>query len=143
MRKLLLAALLVPALGCQNKAPSGPGVVKITETTTTTSTVPVVTTTVAIPTEAKFTFSPVTPEELQVVNFNGSTSTGGQGEGETARRTIVSYSWDFGDGDKKTGETSTHDYVKTGVYLITLTVVDNKGISAASSQTITIRPATP
>ena len=35
---------------------------------------PVTTTTIAIPTKAEFNFSPVTPEELQVVNFNGSSS---------------------------------------------------------------------
>jgi hypothetical protein len=75
MRKLLLASLLLTAvvLACQNKTPSGPGVVKITETTTTTSFQPAPpTTTVPIATEAKFTFSPITPEECQGVNFNGS-----------------------------------------------------------------------
>ena len=138
MRKLLLAALLITALACQNKTPSGPGVVKITETTTTTSTVVVTTTTIPIPTVADFTFSPVTPEELQVVNFNGSTSTPG------TNRTITGYSWDFGDGDPpKTGVKVTHDYVKTGVYLVTLTVTDDSPKPATVSKTITVRPKTP
>jgi PKD repeat protein len=138
MRKLLLASLLVAAAGCQNKTPSGPGVVKITETTTTTSTIPVTTTTVAIATVASFTFSPVTPEELQVVNFNGSGSTPG------SDRTIVGYSWDFGDGDPpKTGVRVTHDFVKTGIYLVSLTVTDDQGKPTTASQPITIRPKTP
>lgn len=138
MRKLLLASLLITAVGCQNKTPSGPGVVTITETTTTTSTVPVVTTTVAIPTVADFNFSPVTPEELQVVNFNGSISTPG------SDRTIVAYSWDFGDGDPpKTGARVTHDFVKTGIYLVTLTVTDDQGKPTVASKPITIRPKTP
>jgi PKD repeat protein len=144
MRKLLLATLpLVIAFGCQNKTPSGPGVVKITETTTTTSVPPAPpTTTIPIPTEAKFTFSPVTPEELQVVNFNGSTSIGGTDA--DGPHTIVSYTWDFGDGDPaKTGVTSTHDFVKTGIYLVTLTVVNDKGTKASGSQSITVRPKTP
>jgi PKD repeat protein len=138
MRKFLLASLLLAVAGCQNKTPSGPGVVKITETTTTTSTIPVTTTTVAIPTKADFNFSPVTPEELQVVNFNGSLSTPG------SDRTIVSYSWDFGDGDDpKTGVRVTHDYVKTGVYLVTLTVTDDQGKTTPESKPITIRPKVP
>jgi len=131
MRKLLLATLLLAAVGCQNKTATGPGVVKITETTTT----------VPIPTEAKFTFSPVTPEECQVVNFNGSTSVGGTDA--DGPHTIVSYTWDFGDGDPpKTGVTATHDFVKTGIYLVTLTVVNDKGTKASGPQSITVRPTT-
>ena len=143
MRKLLLATLLlITALGCQNKTATGPGVVKITETTTTTSTIPVTTTTIPIPTEAKFTFSPVTPEECQAVTFNGSTSVGGTDA--DGPHTIVSYTWDFGDGDPpKTGVTATHDFVKTGIYLVTLSVVNDKGTKASGSQSITVRPANP
>lgn len=138
MRKLLLASLLITALGCQNKTPSGPGVVKITETTTSTSTSTTTTSTIPLVTVASFTFSPVTPEELQVVNFNASGSTPG------TDRTIVGYSWDFGDGDPpKTGVRVTHDYVKTGVYLVTLTVTDDQGKPTTASQPITIRPKTP
>ena len=144
MRKLLLAALLLAiTLGCQNKTPSGPGVVKITETTTTTTVPPPPpTTTVPIPTEAKFLFSPVTPEECQAVTFNGSTSVGGTDA--DGPHTIVSYTWDFGDGDPpKTGVTATHDFVKTGIYLVTLTVVNDKGTKASNPQSITVRPANP
>ena len=139
MRKLLPAALLIALIGCQNKTPSGPGVVKITETTTTTSTTTIATTTIPIETQAKFTFSPVTPEECQVVTFNGSTSVGGTDA--DGPHTIVSYSWDFGDGDPpKTGVTATHDFIKTGIYLVTLTVVNDKGTKASGPQSITVRP---
>lgn len=139
MRKLLPAALLITALACQSKTPSGPGLVKITETTTTTSTTTIATTTIPIETQAKFLFSPVTPEECQVVTFNGSTSVGGTDA--DGPHTIVSYTWDFGDGDPpKTGVTVTHDYVKTGIYLVTLTVVNDKGTRASSPQSITVRP---
>jgi PKD repeat protein len=138
MRKLTLAALLITALACQSKTPSGPGVVTITETTTTTSIPEVITTTIPIPTVADFTFSPITPEELQVVNFNASISTPG------SNRTITGYSWDFGDGDPpKTGVRVTHDYVKTGVYLVTLTVTDDSPRPAVVSKTITVRPMIP
>jgi len=137
MRKLLVAAPLLAALvlACQSKAPVGPGVVTITETTTSTTTT--TTSTMPEPTKADFTFSPVTPEVLQIVNFNGSTSKPG------TDRHIVSYSWDFGDGESKKGVTTTHDYVISGVYLVTLTVVDDAGNSDSSSQPVTVRPHVP
>lgn len=138
MRKLLLASLLVALAGCQNKTPSGPGVVTITETTTTTSTIPITTTTIAIETLPDFNFSPQTPEELQVVNFNGSLSKAG------SDRTIVGYGWDFGDGDPpKTGVRVTHDFVKTGIYLVTLTVTDDLGKQFPVSKPVTVRPKVP
>lgn len=138
MRKLLLVASLFVALalGCQSKTPVGPGVVTITETTTSTTTT--TTTTIPNPTVAAFTFSPQTPQVLQVVNFDGSTSRPG------TNRTIVRYEWDFGDGDPpKTGVTTTHDYVISGVYLVTLTVTDDSGATARASQPVTVRPANP
>jgi len=139
MRKLLLAAPLLAAIavGCQSKPPVGPGEVKITETTTSTTTTTTTTSTIPDPTVAAFTFSPITPEVLQVVNFDASTSKPGTG------RSIVRYDWDFGDGVLKTGIKTTHDYTPTGVYLITLTVTDDLGKTTSSSQTITVRPIVP
>jgi PKD repeat protein len=139
MRKPLLAAPLLVALlvGCQNKTPVGPGTVKITESTTSTTTTTTTTSTIPIPTVASFVFSPLTPEELQVVNFDASGSTPGTG------RRIVRYDWDFGDGEKKTGVTTTHDYSPSGVYLVTLTVTDNLGEQTKSSQPVTVRPIAP
>ena len=138
MRKLLLATPLLVvavALGCDSKPPVGPGVVKITETTTSIPTT--TTTTIPIPTVSLFAFSPQTPQALQTVNFDGSLSTPGTG------RTIVKYDWDFGDGEVKTGVKSTHDYVISGVYLVTLTVTDDSGRTARSSQPVTVRPVIP
>jgi PKD repeat protein len=84
---------------------------------------------------ARFVFSPLTPEALQVVRFNASSSTPGTG------RTIIRYDWDFGDGAMKSGVTSTHDFNPSGVYLVTLTVTDNTGQKVMSSQPVTVRPA--
>jgi PKD repeat protein len=138
MRKLLLAIpllIVAVALGCDSKPPVGPGVVKITETTTSIPTT--TTTTIPVPTVSLFAFSPQTPQALQVVNFDGSLSTPGSG------RTIVKYDWDFGDGEVKTGVKTTHDYVISGVYLVTLTVTDDSGRTARSSQPVTVRPVIP
>jgi bacillopeptidase F len=139
MRKLLLTTPLLLALlsGCQSKTPVGPGVVKITETTTSTTTTTTTTSTVAAETKASFVFSPLTPEVLQVVNFNGSGSTPGTG------RTIVRYNWDFGDGTMKTGVRTTHDFTPSGVYLVTLTVTDDRGEETSSAQPVTVRPIIP
>jgi len=139
MRKLLLAAPLLAVLapGCQSETPVGPGVVKITESTTTTTTTTTTTSTIPASTVASFTFSPLTPEVLQVVYFDASGSTPGTG------RTIVRYDWDFGDGLTKTGIKSTHDYTPSGMYLVTLTVTDDSGRKATSSQPITVRPVVP
>ena len=137
MRKLLLAAPVIAAivLACNSQPPVGPGVVKITETTTSTTTI--ATTTIPEPTVARVKFSPVTPEVLQIVNFDASDSTPG------TNRTIVRYDWDFGDGLQKTGITTTHDYEISGVYLVTLTVTDNTGQKVKATESITVRPKLP
>jgi PKD repeat protein len=137
MRKLLIVTpiLAAVALGCDSKPPVGPGVVKITETTTSIPTT--TTTTVPNPTVSLFAFTPQTPEVLQTVNFDGSLSTPGSG------RTIVKYDWDFGDGEAKAGVKTTHDYVVSGVYLVTLRVTDDSGTVARSSQPVTVRPKIP
>lgn len=139
MRRLLLTVPLfaVLAIGCESKPPVGPGIVTITETTTSTSTSTTTTTTIPVPTVARFVFSPLTPEVLQIVFFNASSSTPGSG------RTIVSYGWDFGDGEMKSGVTTTHDYVISGTYLVTLTVTDNTGQKVTASEPVTVRPKLP
>lgn len=40
---------------------------------------------------------------------------------------IVSYNWDFGDGQKGNGVSPTHVYQKPGEYTVTLSVTDNNG----------------
>jgi len=41
--------------------------------------------------------------------------------------TIISYSWDFGDGRTATGGWLSHLYATAGRYWVTLTVTDNQG----------------
>lgn len=56
---------------------------------------------------------------------------------------IVSYVWDFGDGEAGTGESTSHVYAADGTYTITLTVTDDLGeIGMATAQvTIPLAPA--
>jgi PKD repeat protein len=56
------------------------------------------------------------------------------------------YSWDFGDGTSDTTgtlQTVTKTYGASGNYTVRLTVVDDKGFSAATSQVISVAAATP
>lgn len=77
-----------------------------------------------------FSFSPASPREADVVQFDASAS---KDEG-----TIVSYRWDFGDGTFGSGMRTTHAYMLRGEHLITLTVTDDRGATASKSKTIEI-----
>ena len=74
-----------------------------------------------------------------VVTFDGSQSTAADG-------TVEFYYWDFGDytGDTSGSlKTATKTYTVAGAYTVSLTVVDNKGFSSTTSQTISAVAATP
>lgn len=51
---------------------------------------------------------------------------------------IVSYSWTFGDTTNGGGPKIDHTYTKAGSYLVQLTIFDNNGNGAVTSQTVTI-----
>lgn len=55
--------------------------------------------------------------------------------------TIVSYSWDLGDGTSATGITASHSYPSSGTYTVKLTVTDNNGLTASSSSSLIIKAA--
>jgi PKD repeat protein len=80
-----------------------------------------------------FAFSPQDPKNGDTVYFNAAASTDSDG-------TIVSYSWDFGDGTVGSGETVEHIYyVDTETtFTVVLTVTDNDGSTAAVSKEITV-----
>lgn len=71
-------------------------------------------------------------------SFDGSSSSDPDGH-------IVSHTWDFGDGATGSGVTATHVYSSAGNYTVTLTLMDNGGLtdSATASVTITAKPAAP
>jgi PKD repeat protein len=74
-----------------------------------------------------FSFSPTSPLTYTPVYFDASASTD---DGQ-----IVSYTWNFGDGSSGSGQQATHEYREAGDYLVTLTIVDDMGISATSEAT--------
>ncbi len=66
-----------------------------------------------------------------VVTFDGSSSSDPDG-------TIVSYSWDFGNGITGTGATPGNTYAEEGTFDVTLTVTDNVGATNSMSTTVDI-----
>ena len=69
-----------------------------------------------------------------VISFDGTASSDADG-------TIVSYSWDFGDGGMASGPSPTHSYSVDGSFTVTLTVTDNDGLTGVDSASAAINPA--
>ncbi len=69
------------------------------------------------------------------VDFDGSASSDPDG-------TIVSYAWDFGDGNVATGPTpATHTYAVAGTYTVALTVTDDVGATDTVTNEVTVSAA--
>ncbi len=82
-----------------------------------------------------FAYLPQKPRVFDVVKFLGVVEL-------PPGRQIVSWKWDFGDGETKTTTTSdtTHDYVVDKTYLVTLTVTDNLERTGTVTLALTIYP---
>ncbi len=80
---------------------------------------------------ASFTSQAVTG--TTTVNFDASSSTDPDG-------TIVSYDWDFGDGNTGTGIAPSHTYTGPGSFNVRLTVTDDRGGTGATVQAVTVDP---
>ena len=52
---------------------------------------------------------------------------------------IVSYTWEFDDGETATGESVTHTYEQGGAYSVTLRVEDQRGATGSATTTVTVR----
>jgi PKD repeat protein len=118
---------------------AAPGAYKVTMTardSLTGATAPPAERTVVVndqPTAA-FTASPNPATPGSGVGFNGSPSSDPDGS-------IVTYSWQFGDGGTGGGVTPSHAYAGTGTYMVTLTATDSAGVSATTTQAVTINAA--
>jgi PKD repeat protein len=81
---------------------------------------------------ADFSFSPSKPAPGQTVTFNASASTAATG------RTIVSYTWDLGNGQTRSGVSVTTSYSAPGAFNVTLTVRDDGGLSSTTTKSVTV-----
>jgi len=69
----------------------------------------------------------------EALEFDASDSTDNVG--------IVSYEWNFGDGESAAGVTASHAYAEPGNYTVTLTVKDAAGNSGSDTLTVTVSEA--
>ena len=74
---------------------------------------------------------PVGAEVDQTLFFLGTASQPGSSP-------IVSYEWDFGDGQVASGEEVTHAYAAPSVYTVTVTVTDESGLSDTAAQEVQV-----
>lgn len=81
---------------------------------------------------AKINANPTSGSVPLNVNFDGSGSYDPDGG------SIVSYQWDFGDGNTGTGPVVYHTYYNAGTYTATLNVTDDEGTTGSTSVTITV-----
>ena len=82
-----------------------------------------------MPPEASFTFMPLTPMVNDTITFDASGCSDSDGS-------IVSYSWDFGDGTTSASVNPLHSYDQEGSYTVTLTITDNDGLTDTATTTI-------
>jgi PKD repeat protein len=93
----------------------------------------------------QFVITPTPVTTNVTTNFDGSASCAGSAAGTTpplvcnlSNNTIVSYSWGFGDGGAAMGRTASHTYSVPGSYTATLTVTNDGGRSASTSQAVLV-----
>jgi hypothetical protein len=82
---------------------------------------------------AKFTYTPHPIEYYgqpivgETITFDGTLSYDPDEPYDATPGGILSYEWDFGDGNTGTGGTPTHVYDEPGSYIVTLNVTDDEG----------------
>ncbi|TDF39189.1 PKD domain-containing protein [Alteromonadaceae bacterium M269] len=75
-------------------------------------------------------FNVVTDESSNAASF---TSTSSDSDGS-----IVTYAWDFGDGQSSSLQNPSHTYAAEGTYSVTLSVTDNDNLTDSSTQSVTV-----
>jgi len=85
---------------------------------------------------ASCVWTPSIPEVGELVTFDASASMPIGGE-------IVSYEWDFGDGNHASGMVVTHTYSSAGNYTVTLNVTDSEGLWDIEQKQIEVKPPPP
>ena len=73
--------------------------------------------------------TPLTGSAPLLVNVSGAASSDADGS-------IVSYAWNFGNGETATGPLSSTTYTSPGSYVVRLTVTDNRGASRSTTVTV-------
>ena len=82
---------------------------------------------------ASFVISPLPVGQGVAVTFDASASTPG-----TGASAITSFAWNFGDGGTGAGQTVSHAFSTAATFNVTLTVTNDRGLSASVSQTVSV-----
>ncbi len=85
---------------------------------------------------ANFTVSPTPASSNVPLNFDASSSLPG------TNATLVSYRWTFGDGSSASGRTVSKTFTTPGTFSVTLTVTNDRGIAASTTQAVTVGTTT-
>lgn len=80
---------------------------------------------------AQFTYNPNGGTAPQTITFDGTASYDPDGQ-------LITYFWDFGDGNSASGSTVNHEYTTAGTYSIQLTVTDDAGQQQTITKNLTI-----
>ena len=107
------------------------------QTAVASKSVPVATPAEVPPPTADFVFSPTAPASGQTVFFNGTQSKAAVGH------SIVSYSWNFGDGGTGSGTTESHTFNTAATYTVVLVVTDDLGHTGTASKTVPVGNGNP
>ncbi len=83
-----------------------------------------------LPPTASISATPLSGKPPLTVNFTGS--------GKDIDGTIVSYTWNFGDGSTSNQQKASHTYETPGSFIATLKVIDDKGAIGSTNVTINI-----
>jgi PKD repeat protein len=91
---------------------------------------------------ALFTFSPPTAAANAPVAFDATSSCAGQA-GATggclpSNNVLTGFSWSFGDGQSGSGATTSHVFTSAGTYNVTLTVTNDRGLTASTTRVVTV-----
>ena len=90
---------------------------------------------------ALFTFSPSTGANSPVA-FDATSSCAGQA-GATggclpSNNVLTGFSWSFGDGQSGSGATTSHSFTSAGTYNVTLTVTNDRGLTASTTKQVVV-----
>ena len=82
---------------------------------------------------ASFNYSPTAAVVGLPIQFDASASNAGFGATQ-----ITSYSWNFGDGTSGSGKNPAHTFGAANSYVVTLTVTNDRSLTASATQTLTV-----
>lgn len=86
---------------------------------------------------ADFVVTPTPVSASVPVNFDASKSCATQSACSSTAG-LTGFQWNFGDGSSGVGQTTTHTFTSPGTYSVTLTVTNDRGLSASKTTAVSV-----